>query len=275
MSATQDVSPAFFGAYGMTYQYGRGAPVLDGVSFEIAKGEIMALLGPNGSGKSTLMKLAAGILPLKGPNCSGVVRFKGSEFLSQPPHWRAKHVAYVAPDLRAEFPLTAEEAVMLGRICHGVGLLKQVSEQDREAVRSAMEQCLCWGLRDRDLHTLSGGERQLVALARVIAQGARVLFLDESLSRMDLNHQAMIGRLLRRLAEQGYSILLVSHDLNLASEWADTCVLLRAGRDVAKGPLREVLTEERVRALYPGADLVVGANPVSGAPKVFFGAEKR
>jgi iron complex transport system ATP-binding protein len=138
----------------------------------------------------------------------------------------------------------------------------------------AMEQFHCWDWRDRDLQTLSGGERQLVSLARAFAQGARILFLDESLSQMDLHHQAHTGKLLKKMTEQGYAVVLVSHDVNLAAEWADTALLLgpRGQGKIAHGPMREVLTEQNLKKLYPGADLVVGTNPVSHAPKVFFKA---
>jgi iron complex transport system ATP-binding protein len=177
-------------------------------------------------------------------------------------------MTYVGADLHPEFPLTAHEAVRMGRICHG-----GTSSEDPE-VRKAMEMTFCWTLRDRDLHTLSGGERQLVSLARAIAQGSRILLLDEALSRMDLNHQAEIGRLLRKLAAEGLSIILVAHDVNLASEWADTAVLLKGGKTLARGKMAEVLTEATVRELYPSVALSVGKNPITGTPKIFFGAKK-
>lgn len=272
-----NTSTALLGVYGVHYRWNAGpssaqAPVLEDVSFELASGEILALLGPNGSGKSTLMKIVSGILPLRGEGCSGQVRFRGKDFLSDRPEWRARQVAYVGYDLQAEFPMTAYETVLLGRTCQGSGIFGRISREDRDAVEWAMTECACWELRDRDLHTLSGGERQLVALARALSQGARVLFLDESLSQMDLNHQAWMGRKLRVWASQGWSALLVSHDVNLASEWADSCLLLKRGRAVATGPLKDVLTEERIREIYPGADLRVGLNPATGAPKVFFGS---
>ncbi len=261
------MSEALLGVYGLSYRYGTRT-VLEDVSFELEKGELLALLGPNGSGKSTLMKAIAGVLPL--PRDSGVVRYKGGNFLSESPRWRASQVAYVAPELRAEFPLTAGEAVQLGRTCHGAGFFERLAKEDREAMEWAMRSCLCWGLRERDLDTLSGGERQLVALARALAQGARVLFLDEALSRMDLNHQAAIGKLLRDLCKKSWTILLVSHDVNVASEWADTCLLLREGRRVGYGKLRETLDDGALAKLYPGSELFVGPNPATGAPKVFF-----
>ncbi|MEK6707036.1 MAG: ABC transporter ATP-binding protein [Bdellovibrionota bacterium] len=272
------IKPAL-GVYGISYTYG-DRPVLSDVTFELERGEIMALLGPNGSGKSTLMKVIAGILQLGADGCTGQVKYLGNDFLSMPFWIRARKLTYVAPDFRAEFPLTAEEAVMLGRTCYGFGhggsFFRAVTNEDREAVHEAMDKCLCLGLKDRDLHTLSGGERQLVNLARAIAQGVKVLFLDEALSRMDLNHQAVIGKLLRVLASQGWAVMLVSHDVNLASEWADTGLLLNKGLCVvAKGKVKEVLSERNISLLYPGAGLTIGVNPSTGAPKVFFGKSEK
>ena len=266
-------------AFGITYNYGGGL-VLDEVSLEIHPGEIIAIIGPNGSGKSTLLKIMAGILPLTSSKGSGHVLYGGhagrtkKELRTFDPAVRAQRVVYVGQDLKAEFPLTAYETVLMGRLCHGTGFMKITMKADRDAVRWAMEKCHCWSLRERDLETLSGGERQLVALARALAQGAKVLLLDEALSRMDLNHQVLIGKMLCQLAAEGYSVVIVSHDLNLASEWAETCLLLRKGKAIACGPLRKILIAEQVKALYPGADLIVAASPATGAPKVFFGNEK-
>lgn len=268
-------SPVLLGVYGLSFRYRSGRDVLNEVSFEIQPGDTLALLGPNGCGKSTLLKIVSGIVPLRRRNGSdGQVRFRGEDFLAEPPSWRARQIAYVGYDFRAEFPITAYEAVMLGRTSAGAGLLQRVTDQDRASVRSAMERCLCWRLQERDLHTLSGGERQLVAFARALAQGARILFLDEALSQMDLNHQAMMGRLIKSLAAEGYSIVLVAHDVNLAAEWATSCLLMKDGRKIASGSAKEVLGEANIRALYPGAELFVGANPRTGAPKVFFGTQK-
>ena len=187
---------------------------------------------------------------------------------------RARSIVYVAPGMRAEFPLTAFETVALGRLCHYSHLSVYSAQKDRDQIHWAMEQCNCWGLRERYLHTLSGGERQLVVLARALTQGAKVLLLDEALSKMDLHHQAMTGKLLQKLTKLGYSIVLVSHDLNLASEWADNCLLLKNGQAVASGSVKEVLVLDRVKSLYPGAELSVSPSPSSGAPKIFFGCSK-
>jgi iron complex transport system ATP-binding protein len=250
--------------------------VLAEVSFELAEGEILALLGPNGSGKSTLMKVISGVLRGDARGAGGEIFFRDELVRSRDLAWRASRIAYVGSDLLAQFPMTAEQAVLLGLSCRGgTGWLRMSTVADRAKVREAMERCLCWELRDRDLHTLSGGERQLVAVARALAQGARVLLLDETLSRMDLNHQAAMGGLLVSLAAQGFAVVLVAHDINVASEWARSALLLNQGRVVAHGPAREVITSERLRGLYPGADLVVAQSPTSGAPKVFFGGSQK
>jgi len=257
-------------AQGISIQFGE-KPTLEDVSFEFGAGQFATLIGPNGSGKSTLLKAVAGILPLQGRGAAGRVRLGDSDFLALDPRARAQAVAYVGAELRADFPLTAIETVSLGRICHGAGSLSPLSSLDHELIRQAMERCLCWELRDRDISTLSGGERQLVALARALAQGAKILFLDEALSRMDLHHQARIGAMLRVLVrENGYAVMLVSHDVNLAAEWASTALLLKAGRKVAAGPLSETLTEARLSELYPDSAIGVGRNPFTGSLMVHF-----
>ncbi len=230
------------GAYGICYNWNHRPHkmerknVLEDVSFELSRGEFVALLGPSGSGKSTLMKVVSGILPIVRPRCSGLVRYLGHEFLTLPHYRRAQTIAYVAPDLKAEFPLTAEEVVFLGRTCQGRGHGCD-SDADRAAVRWAMEKCLCWNLKDRNLNSLNRGERQLVALARALAQGSKILFLDEALSAMDLHHQVAIGKMLKGLTTEGWSVLLVARDVNLVSEWADTGIFLRSGKMIFQGPI--------------------------------------
>jgi iron complex transport system ATP-binding protein len=137
-------------------------------------------------------------------------------------------------------------------------------------VDQAMELCSCAPWKSRDLRKLSSGERQLVSMARALVQGAKILFLDEALSQMDLHYQAQIGRLLKNLSSQGYAIVLVSHDLNLASEWSQTGIFMKEGTVVAQGPMRSVLDAELLKRLYPGEAWVVASSPTSGAPKVYF-----
>jgi len=255
---------AFFEAREVTVDFG-GRRALDGVSFSLEKGMFTALLGPNGSGKSTLLKACAGLLKAG----RGQVLLEGKDLWSLDARGRARAVAYVAPDLVAEFPITARETVMLGRIAGGRGLLSLPGSGDDELVREAMERCRCWGLRDRELHSLSGGERQLVSLAKSLVQKPAILLLDETLSRMDLDHQAEMGLVLQALSrDRGVAVVLVAHDVNLATEWARECVLLRDGHVLASGPVEKAWTTENLRALYPRSKLKIEG---SGKPRVFLG----
>jgi iron complex transport system ATP-binding protein len=260
---------AFFGAYGLSCSLS-GRKIVDEVSFELERGSFTALLGPNGSGKTTLLKACAGMLE----NRSGSVRCMGRELADAAMGELARVIAYVAPELAAEFPLTAKDAVMLGRIAGGSGLLTLSQPRDGELVREAMELCHCWELRSRNLQSLSGGERQLVTLACALAREPKVLLLDETLSRMDLNHQAALGARLRELArERGLAIVLVAHDVNLATEWADHCLLLQQGRILAAGRIESTWTTENARLLYPDSGLVVERSRISGRPKVHFAGQ--
>lgn len=233
--------------------------VLQGVDLRLSPGEVLLLAGPNGSGKSTLLKLIAGLLDSQ----QGVF-ISGEESSSWTAERRARWVAYVGAELRAEFPLTAEEAVAMAAQRFRGGMAPR-------ATRTAMEACFCWHLRERELQSLSGGERQRVALARALAQDPRILLIDESLSKMDLHHQAQVGGLFSRLCrEQGKAVILVSHDLNSATDWSDRCALLHRGVIQSEGRCRDVLTKDNLSQVYPGIEIEIEPGPFSGAPKVHF-----
>jgi iron complex transport system ATP-binding protein len=265
---------AFFGAYGITYQVKRAGvsrKILDEISFEMDQGEILALLGPNGAGKSTLLKILAGIQKAE---TGAIIRLRGEELMSVDPQTRARAITYVGSELRAEFPVTAMEAVLMGRFCHHPLLRHKLSKEDLEQIQFAMETCRCWSFKDQDLQTLSGGEKQLVALARAVAQQSKVILLDESLSKMDLHHQSTVGKLLRKLSSEGKTFILVSHDVNLAAEWSQRALLLVDGKKAAHGAIESVLTDVHFKNAYPDAGIAVGKNPYSGAPQLFFTSGK-
>jgi iron complex transport system ATP-binding protein len=261
-----------YGIYGLGVRFrgtGESSFRLSDISFEVEEGDFIALLGPNGSGKSTLMKAISGVMPWRTVHIDGQVRAQGEDLLKVSSERRACRLSYVATDLSVEFPLTAFEAVLMGRSNALGSLLDRGSDIDSQRVEWAMLECQCWGLRSRDVRSLSGGERQLVVLARALAYGAKNLLIDETLSRMDLHHQARIGELLVRLcSEKKYTVVLVSHDWNLAMEWADRCVLLNRGQVVAQGPCSEVVHEKALAALYPEAPLAIDRNPLSGRPRI-------
>jgi iron complex transport system ATP-binding protein len=158
---------------------------------------------------------------------------------------------------------------MMGHIPHHPAVSMTHSEVEVKRVREAMEKAGCLNLEHRLIRELSSGEQQLVAIARAIVQASPVIFLDETLSRMDLHHQMHVGKLLREFAGEGKLILLVSHDLNLSSEWSDSAVLMFEGKLTYYGKLKEALTEGNLKSLYPHTPLLVSLNPSSEAPKVF------
>ncbi len=245
MAETRDQAgaPALLGVYGASFSWSAGArPALDQVTLELEPGTVTALLGPNGSGKSTLLKLAAGLLE---PD-SGAAKFAGQDLREMTVAERASRIAYVGSDLRTDFPLSVAEVVGLA-----TGAL--ASAGGGRGAEAAMKRALCWELRDRNIQTLSGGERQLVLVARALAQGARAILLDETMSRMDLNHQAEIGKLLLEIArDERRAVALVAHDLKLATERADICVWIQKGQLTFKGPKAQALDPALLRRIYPG-----------------------
>lgn len=248
--------------------------LLKGLSLELMAGQFLMLIGANGSGKSTLLKILSGIISPKGRN--GSVDLNAIQYLDQSlfrlsQQERARIIAYVSSDAKSEFPMSAEEVVALGRICHRTRFLKSLSHDESEKVEKAMVACRCWDLRKRDFSSLSGGEKQRVALASALAQSPKILILDEALSKMDLHHQAEMCQMLQSETKRGLAIVLVSHDLNLALEWVDSVFILHQGKRVGQGMPKEMVTRGRLELLYPGGRWTVGVNPVTGAVHVFFG----
>lgn len=261
---------ALLGAYGLTLLRGNKT-VLSEVSFELNAGECLAVIGPNGAGKTTLLHALAGFFERSASGFSGafsgLVRLNGHDCSSMSAAERAGRIAYVGSELNSGFPLTALEIVELGRL--PASGARPVAGP---TAAQAMQSCGVWHLRDRDVRTLSGGERQRVSLSRALAQNPRVLLLDESLSKMDLQHQAQAGALIRSICAEGRAVVWVAHDLNLAAEWADHALLLRDGKILAQGSMQSVLTGSNLVRAYDGiaAAVTIGTNPTTGRPKVFF-----
>jgi iron complex transport system ATP-binding protein len=247
---------------GASYAYRGAAPALDGVSFAARSGEFVGLLGPNGAGKSTLVRLAAGLL---GPQ-RGEVRLAGLDPFSAPRRSVARLCALVPQEPRVAWPFTVREAVTMGRAPRQ-GLLAVSTSLDRGAVEGALEACDLVHLADRRLDALSGGERRRVFFARALAQEPRVLLLDEPTAFLDLGHQVAAMRMAQVAARAGLCVVAVLHDLNLAAAACDRVVVLSRGRVVADGPPRDVLSAERVRAVWE-VDVWRGENAATGAAVV-------
>lgn len=243
---------------------GYGArPVLQGFSLEVERGDFLAVVGPNGSGKSTLVRtICRAIRPQ-----AGRVSLEGQDLSRLPARALARKMAVVAQETAVEFELTAHEVVALGRIPH-LRPLRGESEQDRAVVRRAMALTNTADLAERLVTRLSGGERQRVMVARALAQEPEILILDEPTAHLDIAHQVELLDLTRRLnREQGLTVIAVLHDLNLASQYADRLLMLKAGRSWADGAPEAVLTEQNIMAVY-GSRVKVIPHPVESRPHV-------
>jgi iron complex transport system ATP-binding protein len=226
-------------ARGLTARYGN-APALTGLDAEIASGEIVAVLGENGSGKSTLLKVLARVLPPSG----GEIRFGGRPLESIPRRETARTIAYVPQSVDLVFPIRSLDLVLQGRAPHGRGFVAE-SAEDRRRALEAMRACDVEALAERDAAALSGGERRRVFLARALAQEAEVWLLDEPTAGLDPRHRLEYLETLWRVhGERRTTVLLVTHEIGLASVLASRVLLLRGGRTVAEGPRETVLTAE-------------------------------
>lgn len=237
-------------------------PALDGITMEVPTGSLYAVLGPNGSGKSTLMRGLMGVLRPE----SGSVALEGRPVTSWERRELARRVGAVPQSESMAFPLTVRELVGMGRYPH-LGALAPEGPADREAVERALDRCDALHLGGRDVTTLSGGELQRVRIARALAQEPRTLVLDEPTASLDIRHEMAILRLLRDQVEEGITVLLITHHLDLAGRFADRLLLLAHGRVAAEGAAAEVLRADVLSEVY-GWPVEVLPDPVTGAPRV-------
>ena len=237
--------------------------VLCDVSFELRNGEIVALLGPNGAGKTTFIRSLNGTVPL----ADGEIRLDGRRLAECSRREIARRIGVVAQENETKFPVTVLEYVLAGRFAHG-GAFGWETDEDVEIANGALRDCDLDTYVDRLMNELSGGERQRVVLARALASGADILLLDEPTANLDLAHQAMMFRLVReRCLGCNASAVVITHDLNLAAEFANRIILLKNGRVFALGAAEEVLTAENIRSVY-GVDVLLDENPVSRRVRV-------
>ncbi len=236
--------------------------VLTGVTVDLHSGEIVALLGANGAGKTTLIKAMNGTVQVS----SGSIELDGRELQTLSRREIAASIAVVAQENETRFPVTVLEFVLSGRFVHG-GSFGWETTSDIELAERALADCDLSDFGFRLMNELSGGERQRVVLARAIATNARILLLDEPTANLDLAHQAMMFRLVRKRCEQGASAVVITHDLNLAAEFADQVVMLTNGSIAAIGRPGEVLTAENIRKVF-AVDCMLDTNPASGNVRV-------
>jgi iron complex transport system ATP-binding protein len=227
-------------------------PVLKDAGFEAVEGEIVAVLGPNGSGKTTLLRcMNRALTPTK-----GTVLVEEKDLASLSRKEVAQEMAVVPQNCVITFPFTAMEIVLMGRN-PSLDRFKRETKADLEIVHQAMQATGVTGLADRHMNQLSGGERQRVVIARALAQKPKILLLDEPTLHLDVNHQMDIMDLVRDLARrERLTVIMVSHDLNLAARYCDKAILLDEGKVLAAGTVPEVLTQENVLKVFKIRSLV-------------------
>jgi iron complex transport system ATP-binding protein len=232
--------------------------VVEGVSFEVHAGELVAILGPNGAGKSTLLRALAGTHPI----ASGEVSLLGTKVSGLERRTIAQKLAVVPQTEEIAFGFTVREVVMMGRAPHQGGWMRPSADDDR-VVDLALERCELKAFAHRPARALSGGEQKRVHIARALAQAPRVLLLDEPGAFLDVKYQVALYDLLAdEIARERIACVVVMHDLNIAAQYASRVLLLKAGKLVAIGGVEEVMTYALLRQTFD-TDLYAGLNELT------------
>lgn len=241
--------------------------IIKNISFDIGKQEFLGIIGPNGSGKSTLLKLMSRALTPR----EGKVLFQGTDITSMPLKEFCRKIAFVPQDTQVNFAFTSSEIVLLGRTPH-LKRLENESSKDFQIAHNAMALTDTLRFKNEYVNELSAGERQRVIIAKALAQEPILLFLDEPTSHLDIGHQIQILDLLKRLnREKKLTVIIVLHDLNLASEYCNRILLLCEGEIYRFGTPQDVLTYQTIEAVYKTV-VVVKKNPITSKPYIILGS---
>lgn len=221
-----------------------GKQLLQDIDFEAPAGELLVIVGPNGAGKTTLLRAIAGLLTYEGR-----VAWQGNDFASFTAAERARTLSYLPQGHAIHWPITAREAVTIGRAPHSSSLTR-LSAEDNNAIDRALDVVDARGFAHRPVTELSGGEKARVMLARALAVDAPILLVDEPVAALDPAHQLSVMQVLGKQAQLGRVIICVSHDLSLASRFADRFLVLDKGRVASFGPYAEALTDDIYNTVF-------------------------
>lgn len=234
----------------LSFSYG-DRPVLHDISFKVEKGEFLSILGPNGVGKSTLFRCVLGLLS----GYTGQVLVDGIDSRSFSVREAAMHIAYIPQSSHPVFNYSVFDIVLMGRTC-GLSTFRSPKKKDTEICRWALDKIGIAHLADRCFHRLSGGEQQLVLIARALVQKAPILMLDEPTANLDFGNQHLVLEQARNLAREGYTVIQTTHHPEQSYMFSDRILAIQKGRVLAEGTPEQVLTEQTMKALY-GVDVDV------------------
>ena len=236
---------------------------LEGIDFELKKGEIVGMIGPNGSGKSTLLKIMDGLLKIQ----KGEVLLLNKPISSYTRGDVARQIAMVPQESTFRFPFSVFEVVLMGRFPHS-GRFPFEGQEDLEIARQSMRLTGTLDLERRSIHELSGGEKQRVLIARALTQRAQIILLDEPTSFLDIRHKVEIFELISSLTQtQGLSVIIVSHEISLAAQYCHRMLLLNKGSVYKIGEPSDVITADTISTVYQ-CPVLVDKNPISKTPRV-------
>ena len=239
----------------VSFRYGQRT-ILHDLNLDVDRGEILSVLGPNGCGKTTLLRCIAGALA---PS-DGSIQVGGDEVGSLAPPARARRIGFLFQDHTPSFPFAVRDVVVMGRAPH-LSFFGFPGSRDRTLADEALERVGMLGLADRPYTRMSGGERQLVLLARILVQDPDVILLDEPTAHLDLRNQVLTLRMVRSLAADGLTMIMTTHDPNHALWFSGRAALMKDGRFVAVGPARDVITQATLTSTYD-VDVAVFSGPV-------------
>lgn len=236
-----------------------GKKVLQNISFNLFPASSLGVVGPNGAGKSTLLRLISGLIS---PD-EGRIIIEGEDVSWLDRHKLSRKLAMVPQNTYTSFPFTAFEVVLMGRHPY-LGRFEREKREDLKKVKECMHLTKTWYLRDKRVTQISGGELQRVIIAQALTQDTPFLLLDEPTSHLDINNELEILEIISHLRKkEGKSVILVSHDLNLAARYCERLILLKEGKIFAKGEVGEVITPENIRSVY-SLNALVKRHPLTG-----------